>query len=133
MITSCSTPTSLARTHLELGLAYLNAHQPRLARHYLDQARAEAPKDPFTWQALALSAAQEHQVREAHSFYHHALQLAPHNPAIHNNYGAYLCREGEYSAGLRELKQALGDSNYASAPLVEENLRHCQAESTQNP
>jgi len=44
---------------------------------------------------------------KAEQQYRESLELSPDNPQVENNYGAFLCKHGDYTQGMAYLKKAI--------------------------
>lgn len=79
---------------LQLGQLYLDTRETGKALDFLSRARQAAPNrpEPVALKALALN--QAGRTREADAEYRAALQLAPDDPALHNNFGFFLAESG---------------------------------------
>lgn len=62
----------------------------------------------------------------ADKIYQAALRQAPHSGAIHNNYGAFLCRGGEYRRGIQQFLIAATDHSYPKRRIAYHNAKLCQ-------
>jgi len=116
---------ALVETRLQLGLAYLARGEPDAAHRNLQRALTLAPNDYRTQLA---EARYQHQVGDnalAERYYHQALVLAPQNGYVLNNYGAFLCRLGQYDAAQRYFLQAAEDSATGARTDSVENSGYC--------
>ena len=76
---------------------------------------------------LALIAERRGDQRQAGEFYQRAIVLAPEHGAMHNNYGAWLCRNGRAAESLASFERALADQAYATPAAAMANLGACAA------
>ncbi|MEJ4045195.1 type IV pilus biogenesis/stability protein PilW [Erwinia sp. SLM-02] len=116
---------ALVETRLQLGLAYLARGELDAAQRNLQRALAMAPNDYRTQLAEARFQQQVGDNTLAAEYYHRALTLAPQNGYVLNNYGAFLCRLGQYDAAQRYFIQAAEDSANAARADSVENSGYC--------
>jgi len=112
-------------TYAELGLSYLARGRPDLALEALLKAKAMAPYNAMAWEALGYYHERSEQTKEAAEAYRKAIYLSPHEGRTHNNYGAFLCRQGQYAKGMAELQAALRLEYYANRQKTEKNYERC--------
>lgn len=74
---------------------------------------------------LALISERRGDQREAGIHYQRAIELAPAQGAMHNNYGAWLCRNGRAGDSLDSFERALADPSYATPGTALANLGAC--------
>ncbi|KHN49849.1 type IV pilus biogenesis/stability protein PilW [Pectobacterium fontis] len=114
-----------AQTRLQLGLAYLARNNLDSARQNLEKAVAMAPQDYRTQLGMALY---EQRIGENHladQRYQHVLSMAPGNGSVMNNYGAFLCRLGQYVAAQRQFSAAAQLPDYSQVADALENAGYC--------
>ena len=108
-----------------LGLAYLAQHDVAHAQQKLLLAQQQAPNDPAVWYATGYFLENSQELPAAEKAYLRALELSPHSGAAQNNYGAFLCRHGNYTAAITHFLRAVQDPNYLHAAQAYENAGHC--------
>ncbi|MEC5397002.1 type IV pilus biogenesis/stability protein PilW [Uliginosibacterium sp. H1] len=123
-----------ARTHVELGNAYLDAGRYGVA---LDEAKIAQAYDRnyapgHLLMGLVYSFLEQHELATAS--FQQAERLAPYDPEVANAYGWYLCNRGRQAEGLVKLEQAARNPYYrfparslANAGLCELNRRNDKA------
>jgi type IV pilus assembly protein PilF len=99
-------PDKRAAAHVELGLDYLRRDQYDVAREELDLAVSIDPDSDEAHHGKALLMAEMGYPEEAISGFARAVRLNPRNYVAINDYGIYLCQQGQYDAGLKVLQQA---------------------------
>ena len=114
-----------ARTHLMLA-------QGELARGNLEKAEDEARKAarvaPDSADALALLAIlaeRRGRTAQAWELHHQAAALAPHDGAILNNLGAWLCANGRAAESLQWFQRALAAPGYGTPASALANSGAC--------
>jgi type IV pilus assembly protein PilF len=65
------------------------------------------------------------ELEQAENSYQFAMELEPKNPNIANNYGAFLCQNGEYQKAKKFFLKAVNTSSYISSAETYENLALC--------
>ncbi|QBH98050.1 type IV pilus biogenesis/stability protein PilW [Limnobaculum zhutongyuii] len=95
-----------AEIRLTLGMAYLSQGDTVAARKNLERAVNYAPQDYRTQLGMGLYLQGIGENEQAASRYHTALQLAPENGDVLNNYGAFLCSLGQYDEAQRYFELA---------------------------
>jgi type IV pilus assembly protein PilF len=102
----------IADTNIQLGVAYMRQGDYDTAMTKLHKA-LEADPDSATANgtlAILYENIGENDLAEKH--FKKALRLSPEDPQTHNNYGQYLCRQGEYTQALEQFKIAASDPLY---------------------
>ncbi|WP_345828560.1 type IV pilus biogenesis/stability protein PilW [Erwinia sp. HDF1-3R] len=113
------------QTRLQLGLEYLTQGDLIAAQRNLRQAAALAPQDYRTQLALARYQQRVGDEEAATDFYRSALALAPENRDVINNYGAFLCRLGQYDAAQRQFSRAAELTSNGGRADALENAGYC--------
>ena len=90
---------------LYLGEQYLQAKQLSHAERNFRKVVALQPNNTQGWWGLAQVLAQQGATSTAISYYRRALQMAPENTRLSNNYGAFLCTLGQYDEAQRIIKR----------------------------
>lgn len=135
LLSACSTfknnsDTNLdvaAQDHAALGLTYLAQDDPVTAKAELWQALQLAPNSVAVLDAVAYYFEQIHDLAQAQLYYQKALHIAPHSGQALNNYGAFLCHEGNYQSGLNYLVLAAEQFNYLASADAYANASYCAA------
>ncbi len=130
LLTACSTKRTsenitAADYNVQLGLAYLEKGDTMRAKEKLLRASEQAP-DLIDAQ-LALGFYYEHigQISFADQAYQRALKINPTSGQVNNNYGAFLCGQGDYSQSLIYFQQAIDDPYYHQTAKAYENAALC--------
>lgn len=114
-----------AKSHADLGAGYYETRQFSTA---LDEARiaiaADAAYAP-AYNLLALVYVELKENRAANEAFERALQLAPGDPEISNNYGWFLCQVGQQAKGLQFLQKAIGNPLYVTPAVALTNSAVC--------
>jgi type IV pilus assembly protein PilF len=103
---SPSKSEAAARINLQLGIGYLQEGNLAIAKEKLDRARSQDPHNPEIHGAMALLDQRLGKDKEADKEFRTALELAPHDPAMLNNYAVFLCSHERADEGVRYFEQA---------------------------
>ncbi len=114
-----------ASYNTQLGLAYLNQGNRSRAKHKLFLALSQAPDSPSVNAAIAYFMEKSGEIGEAQTYYKKAMAVAPKVGAQLNNYGAFLCRQGQYSQAEEYFLKAVKDYEYAHTAGAYENAGLC--------
>jgi len=114
-----------AKSHTELGLAYLEAGNVAVA---LEEGRLAVRDDSsygpaYNLMGLAHLYLQERQ--QARENFEKALRLAPSDPDINNNFGWFLCQDGDTARAMQLFNNAIKNPLYASPTRPYTNAGLC--------
>ena len=117
-----------AKSHTELGLAYLEAGNVAVA---LDEGRQALRDDSsygpaYNLMGLAHMYLQERQ--QARENFEKALRLSPSDPDINNNFGWFLCQSGEHARAMELFNTAIKNPLYAHPTRPYTNAGLCAME-----
>lgn len=116
-----------ASYNTQLGLAYLKQGDRPRAKRKLLTALAQAPNSPEVNASMAWFLEQSGEMDNAQVYYRKAMTAAPGNGAQLNNYGAFLCRHGQYSQSDIYFLRAIKDAGYENTAGAYENAGVCAA------
>jgi type IV pilus assembly protein PilF len=133
VLTSCATWTEnaakkdeLANIHLQLGLRYLDMNKLEVANENLQLALEEEPNNALAHNVYAFLYEKLNDYERAKAQYEKALNLAPDDWNIQNNYGRFLCDRGDYKQGMELLTQAISTQLNDRQWLALTNAGRCQ-------
>jgi type IV pilus assembly protein PilF len=109
----------------QLGLAYFAQGNRERAKHKLLTALAQDPKSPGVNAAMAFYLEKTGEIDRAGAYYQKALLLSSEDGAQLNNYGAYLCRRGQYRQAELYFLKAANDMQYEHTSVAYENAGLC--------
>jgi type IV pilus assembly protein PilF len=112
----------LSNTRIELAEAYLGRNQPADALDQVKQALQAKPDNPGAYGLRGLIYAALGDTEHADESFHRAMQLAPHDGDLMNNYGWTLCQQRRFDDADAQFKRALAEPSYrgvARTTLVE--------------
>lgn len=114
-----------AKARVELALGYLQQQNGSQAKLNLDKALSYAPKYALVHAALAYFYQQQGDMERAKQAYLTAIKLDDKQGDVLNNFGAFLCAQGEYQAAYKQFTQALNSPQYYHQADSYENLALC--------
>lgn len=93
--------------YYQMGVRYLQLGKVDIALEKLEYSLEKNPDNSAAHDALAALYDSIGMSGKAAEHYQEALDLAPDNPQAENNYGAFLCKRGDYAQGMAYLKKAI--------------------------
>lgn len=115
-----------AQLNAQLGLAYLSKGNVSRAKKKLLYALKLDKNSPEINGSMAYFFEKTGDMDNASQYYQNALRIAPANGAQLNNYGAFLCRRGNYDKAEMYFLKAIQDVNYVNSAGAYENAGLCQ-------
>lgn len=117
--------------NVQLGLGYLKQGNRPRAKQKLLTALEQEPRSVDANSAMAYYFEQTGEPAQAKTFYLKALSLAGKAGAQLNNYGAFLCRQGDYKQADRYFLKAVADLHYVHTAGAYENAGLCSLSANQ--
>ena len=114
-----------AEARITLGLSYLNAGNMIKARENLELAVQYAPDYYRSQTSLAYYYQQVEENELAEKAYKRALRSSSKNGNVLNNYGVFLCKNGEYEKAQQKFSQAIELPGYYLVSTSYENAAMC--------
>ncbi|SDI61174.1 type IV pilus assembly protein PilF [Ferrimonas sediminum] len=114
-----------ARERVALALGYLERGDLEAAKRNLDRALEHQPQSESALLTLAYYFEQVQETAQAGVVYRRVIDLHPHSADARNNYGVFLCRQGEWPQSERQLLAAIELPDYAKQGKSYENLARC--------
>ncbi|WP_101775314.1 type IV pilus biogenesis/stability protein PilW [Pasteurella oralis] len=114
-----------AKARVELGLGYLAQRQFTQAKLNFDKALAYAPNYYLVHSALAYFYQEQGAFQLANQAYLAALNLAPQQSDVLNNYGVFLCKQAKFEQAYTQFNHALATANYYQQADTYENIILC--------
>lgn len=108
-----------------LGAEYLRKNRLDLAEDKLSRALSQNPSSSEANHYYALLQNRLGDKTKANRHFQKAIWLDKDNPDIHNNYGSFLCQEGQYDQAVSEFKKALEDPLYKTPEYAYTNAGVC--------
>lgn len=114
-----------ASIRMQLAVDYYQQGQHKIALEEIRQVLIGSPDlvDAFSMRALILMDLGEKQAAEENFL--HALQLAPNNSELANNYGWFLCQNGREKQAIAYFEKVLKDPSYPTPVKALNNAGVC--------
>lgn len=119
----------VAELNTRLGLEYLHQDRLDVARVKLDRALHAQPHSAAVNWANALLYEKLGDMEKAESFYRKAVRYDPKSAEAHNNFGAFLCKQGRVSEGVEHFDKAAANKLYPTPEYALTNAGLCLLES----
>ncbi|WP_299694821.1 type IV pilus biogenesis/stability protein PilW [uncultured Vibrio sp.] len=120
-----SDPIAMSESRIELGLGYMGQGNMVRARENLELAVKHAPSYYRARLSMAHYYEQVGEIEEARGAYQKALRLDAKNGNVLNNYGTFLCKQGEYEQADQYFNRAIDQSYYYLVSASYENAAFC--------
>lgn len=117
--------TKAAQTRISLGLAYLQKGNAAQAKYNLEKALEFAPDLPEANYSLAYYYQTVNNLDKATYYYEKVIALDKQNGDALNNYGAFLCDQGNIEKAKKLFLQAVELDSYIRVAQTYENLGLC--------
>lgn len=118
-----------ARLRVELAMEYYRSRQYTIALAELRNAQGIDDGFPELHNAFALVYMDINEIALAEESFQRALRLAPNDSETNNNYGWYLCQNGQPAKALNYFRAALRNPLYATPVLAARNAGICSQRS----
>lgn len=115
-----------AKVYRNLGIRYYKLGKLNIAKKKLNKALQIDPRQAQTHNALAVLYGSLKQKNKARGYFESAIALAPDDAKVKNNYGRFLCEQGEFQNALNYLQSAANDPAHQIQWQVLTNLGHCE-------
>jgi type IV pilus assembly protein PilF len=120
-----------ARKALQQAQAAFAAGRIDEAGAFADEALKQDPGSAAAHTVRAVVADRRGEVASAGDHYRRAVELAPHQGAMFNNYGTWLCANGRPVESLEWFQRALADPNYPRRTTAMANAGACAIDAGQ--
>lgn len=117
----------LARLHTELGAGYYARHQQNVALEELNEALKVDAKYAPAHSILGLVYMELKEDGKAEQSFRMAIDLAPQDPEIHNNYGWFLCQKSQFKTAIEQFNLAAKHPLYRTPEVALVNAGLCSA------
>jgi len=122
-----ATPLQRAQIKTDLAAGYYERGQFDVALEVLDESQKLEPNYAKTYNVYGLVYTMLGETPKAESNFQRALGLAPNDPEIRANWGAFLCATGRPRDAIPEFEAALRDPLYKSPEIALINAGKCTA------
>lgn len=114
-----------ASYNMQLGLGYLKQGDRPRAKKKLLTALEQEPNSADVNAAIAYFFEQTNELEQAKKYYLKAVALSSNSGAQLNNYGTFLCRQGDYKKAETFFLRAVKDEQYVHTSGAYENAGLC--------
>lgn len=122
-----------ARVHTELGAEYFRLKRYDVALEEFNTALERSATYALAYNGLGLVYAALGEKARAEAAFKRAIQLQPANSESHNNYGRFLCDQGQYDASQKEFLLAVKNPLYKTPQIALYNAGVCALRAQQKP
>ncbi|PAR36485.1 type IV pilus biogenesis/stability protein PilW [Vibrio metoecus] len=131
-IAAQSDPTEMAEARIALGLGYLENGSMIKARENLEKALQHAPDYYRSQLSMAHYFEMVGENDSARKMYQSALNHHPKNGNVLNNFGTFLCKQGEYDTADQYFRRAVEQPYYYLISASYENAALCALKAGKN-
>ncbi len=124
-------PVTMAEARIKLGVGYLQQQQFIKARQNFEKALLHAPHYYRSQLSMAYYYEKVGDNSKAASHYHKALRDNPRNGNVMNNYGTFLCKQGDYDKADQLFARAINQPYYYLVSASYENAGFCALKNKQ--
>lgn len=121
-----------ARINTQLGSKYAQEGLYNIAEKKLKLAISEEANYAPAYSALAYVYTETGKPDQAEQQYQHALELAPNDPDIQNNFGVFLCGQGKSAEAQRYFHLAVSNPDYSTPEAAWTNAGICPGTSQED-
>jgi len=114
-----------ANIHLQLAIGYFQHHELSVALDEIKRALVDAPNSADAYSVRGLIYMEMGETHLADESFQYALNLAPNNPDMSNNYGWFLCQNGRERESIAYFQAALKNHSYESPQKALNNAGVC--------
>ncbi|ENM5880552.1 type IV pilus biogenesis/stability protein PilW [Vibrio metoecus] len=131
-IAAQSDPTEMAEARIALGLGYLENGSMIKARENLEKALQHAPDYYRSQLSMAHYFEMVGENDSARKMYQSTLNQHPKNGNVLNNFGTFLCKQGEYDTADQYFRRAVEQPYYYLISASYENAALCALKAGKN-
>ena len=122
-------PIAMSESRIALGLGYMEQENMVRARENLELAIQHAPRYYRARLSMAHYYEKVGETDEARKEYKTALRLDSYNGNVLNNYGTFLCKQGDYAQADQYFNKAINQPFYYLVSASYENAGFCALKS----
>lgn len=115
----------------QLGAQYLRTGNLQLAKKKLDKALRQNSDNADAHATYALLDMRLGKPDDARDHFERALDSEPDNPQLLNNYGTFLCQQGDHEQGIRYFLKAADNPLYQTPAYAYANAGRCAMQADQ--
>ncbi len=114
-----------SKYNTKLGVSYLQRGNLERSKQKILSALQQDPRSYEAHLAMAYYWEYTGDLAQAEQSYRRALRLARRKGEVHNNYGAFQCKQKNYREADRSFQRAMADNSYVKLAEVYENAGYC--------
>ncbi len=114
-----------SKINADLGLAYLLKGRNEQALEKFKKAMKQNPDNAKAYLYTAELYRRLEERERADRYFQQAIDVAPNDSSVSNNYGAFLCADKKYKEAFKYFDKALENPVYADRSKVFENIGIC--------
>ncbi len=118
-------PEKASQMNARLGAGYLGSGNLKRADQKLRKALSQDSSNAQAHSTFALLNMELGKPDVAREHFERALDLAPDSPQIKNNYGTFLCNQGDYDRGIEQFLEAANNRLYDTPAYGYANAGRC--------
>ncbi|MFA0439094.1 type IV pilus biogenesis/stability protein PilW [Vibrio sp. 10N.286.49.C2] len=122
-------PVAIAESRIALGLGYMNQGDYARAKQNFEKAMEHAPNYYRSTLTMAHYFETVGDDDNAKAMYQRSIRMHPHNGNVLNNYGAFLCKQGDFIDADRYFNRAIEQPYYYLVSASYENAGWCALKS----
>lgn len=123
-----SSVNTTSHANAELALKYLHQGYTDKAQEVIRTSLAKNPNDPLMLDVAAWYYEKTGSLDIADQYYRRAILVAPYSGDAKNNYGAFLCRNGNYEKSILYFIKAYKTPGYQKREQAKVNAYYCTNE-----
>ena len=114
-----------SRINAQLGAEYLRNDMLSMAKEKLDKSLEQNPDNADAHATYALLNMRLDEPEQARDHFEAALEERPDDPQLLNNYGTFLCEQGDHEAGVERFLEAAENPLYKTPAYAYANAGRC--------
>jgi len=117
--------TKASNVNADLGIRYLQAGRLQLANEKLQKALNQDPNSLAANHYYAILQQRLGDTNKARQYFSKAVNISPKDPEVRNNYGSFLCDNGQAQAAIQQFSSAINDPLYKTPEFAYTNAGIC--------
>ena len=117
--------TKASNANADLGIRYLQAGRLQLANEKLEKALKQDANSLTANHYFAILQQRLGNTNKARQYFAKAVNIAPKDPEVRNNYGSFLCDNGQPQAAIQQFTTAINDPLYKTPEFAYTNAGIC--------
>lgn len=114
-----------SNVNADLGIRYLQAGRLQLANEKLEKALKQDSNSLTANHYFAILQQRLGNTNKARQYFAKTVNIAPKDPEVRNNYGSFLCDNGQPQAAIQQFSTAINDPLYKTPEFAYTNAGIC--------